>query len=58
MKTGLGKLIVMLNVTVDTSRNSPKREFLKDWNIAFAEGNSTFILDSVSDDVILGSVTT
>lgn len=42
----------MLNVTVNTScKNSPKREFLKDWNIAFAEGNSSFVLDSVSEDV-------
>lgn len=42
----------MLNVTVNTScKNSPKREFLKDWNIAFAKGNGTFVLDSVSDDV-------
>ena len=43
----------MLNVTVNTScKNSPKREFLKDWNIAFAEGNSAFVLGSVGDDVI------
>ena len=42
----------MLDVTVNTScKNSPKREFLKDWNIAFVEGNSAFVLDSVSDDV-------
>ena len=42
----------MLNVSVNTScKNSPKREFLKDWNIAFLEGNSAFVLGSVSDDV-------
>ncbi len=42
----------MLDVTVNTScKNSPKREFLKDWNIAFAGANSTLVLDNVSDDV-------
>ena len=42
----------MLDVTVNTScKNSPKREFLKDWNIAFVEGNSAFVLGSVSNDV-------
>tara|TARA_R110002020_G_scaffold156218_1_gene338020 strand:+ start:48341 stop:48577 length:237 start_codon:yes stop_codon:yes gene_type:complete len=32
--------------------NSPKMEFLKQYNIAFAEGNLTFLIDSVSDDII------
>ena len=32
--------------------NSPKMEFLKDFNIAFAKGNVEFIVDSVTDDVI------
>lgn len=32
--------------------NSPKIEFLKQYNIAFAEGNLTFLIDSVSDDII------
>ena len=42
----------MLNVTVNTScKNSPKREFLKEWNVAFAKGNSSFVLENVSDDV-------
>lgn len=41
-----------MKVIVNTScKNSPKREFLKDWNIAFVEGNSAFVLDSVSEDV-------
>ncbi|XCF04795.1 nuclear transport factor 2 family protein [Tamlana crocina] len=32
--------------------NSPKMEFLKQFNIAFAEGNVTFLKDSVTDDII------
>lgn len=32
--------------------NSPKMEFLKDFNIAFAKGNVEFIVDSVTDDII------
>ncbi|MEQ8419158.1 MAG: nuclear transport factor 2 family protein [Arenibacter algicola] len=32
--------------------NSPKMEFLKQYNIAFAEGNLTFLIDSVSDDIV------
>ena len=32
--------------------NSPKIEFLKQYNIAFAEGNLTFLIDSVSDDIV------
>jgi len=27
-------------------------EFLKQYNIAFAEGNLTFLIDSVSDDIV------
>ncbi len=42
----------MVNTTVHTScKNSPKREFLKEWTIAFAEGNSSFVLDGISDGV-------
>lgn len=32
--------------------NSPKKEFLKQYNIAFAEGNLSFLIDSVSDDIV------
>ena len=32
--------------------NSPKMEFLKDFNIAFAKGNVEFIVDNVTDDII------
>ena len=31
--------------------NSPKKEFLKDFNVAFATGNAEFIIDNVSDDI-------
>ncbi|MCX7749296.1 MAG: hypothetical protein N2645_20750 [Clostridia bacterium] len=31
--------------------NSPKKLFLKQFNIAFAEGNAAFIIESVSDDI-------
>ena len=32
--------------------NSPKKEFLKKLNIAFATGDADFIIDHVSDDII------
>ncbi len=32
--------------------NSPKMEFLKQFNIAFAEGNVSFLLESVIDNVV------
>lgn len=31
--------------------NAPKKAFLKEFNIAFAKGDSTFIAESVSDDL-------
>ena len=31
--------------------NSPKREFIKDFNLAFFQGNTEFILNHVSDDI-------
>lgn len=31
--------------------NSPKNEFIRDFNIAFMEGNYDFILANVSDDI-------
>ncbi|SDN09677.1 nuclear transport factor 2 family protein [Kriegella aquimaris] len=32
--------------------NSPKMEFLKQFNIAFAEGNVTFLMENVTDDIV------
>jgi len=32
--------------------NSPKREFIKEFNIAFAKGNLDFIIGHVSDDIV------
>src|SRR5690554_6227659 len=32
--------------------NSPKMEFLKDFNIAFAKGDVEFIAESVTDDIV------
>ncbi|MBW8241589.1 nuclear transport factor 2 family protein [Muricauda oceani] len=32
--------------------NSPKMEFLKEFNIAFAKGNTAFLIASVTDDVV------
>ena len=32
--------------------NSPKMEFLKEFNIAFAEGNVKFLTESVTDEII------
>jgi len=32
--------------------NSPKKLFLKDFNIAIAEGNTGFVRDGLSDDII------
>ncbi|WP_215223678.1 nuclear transport factor 2-like protein [Echinicola shivajiensis] len=32
--------------------NSPKMEFLKSFNIAFAEGNMDFIIEGISDEII------
>jgi len=31
--------------------NVPKKEFLKDFNIAFATGKADFIIENVSDDI-------
>lgn len=32
--------------------NSPKMEFLKEFNIAFAKGDVVFITESVTDDIV------
>jgi hypothetical protein len=33
-------------------RNAPKKEFLRDFNIAFARADTDFILKSISDDIV------
>lgn len=43
----------MTKVTIQTDcGHSPKRTFLKDFNIAFGTGNTSFLIDSVTDDVL------
>lgn len=32
--------------------NAPKKEFLKDFNIAFATGEADFIIQHVSDNIV------
>src|SRR5690606_4231394 len=40
-----------INIPTDCD-NSPKKKFIKDFNIAFAKGDREFIIDHVSDDII------
>lgn len=40
-----------IHLKTDCGR-SPKREFLKDFNIAFAKGNTKFLADHVVDDIV------
>lgn len=42
--------MVTHHITADCG-NSPKKAFLKDWNIAFVEGNTDLIMANVTDDV-------
>ena len=35
---------------------SPRKQFLRDWHIAYAQGNLDFIAESVTDDVRLETV--
>lgn len=43
----------MTKITVNTDcGNAPKREFLKEFNSAFAKGNVEFLIESVADDVV------
>ena len=43
----------MTKITVNANiKNAPKKEFLKDFNIAFATGKAEFIIDNVSDDIL------
>lgn len=32
--------------------HSPKREFLKDFNVAFGKGNTKFLTDNITDDIV------
>lgn len=42
----------MLKITGNTNcGNSPKMEFLKEFNIAFAKGDTDYLFSSVTDDV-------
>ncbi|SNT10281.1 SnoaL-like domain-containing protein [Ekhidna lutea] len=42
----------MTKITINADcNNSPKKEFLKDFNVAFATGDADFIIDHVSDDI-------
>lgn len=40
-----------INIPIDCD-NSPKRKFIKEFNIAFAKGNANFIIDHVSEDIV------
>ena len=40
-----------ININADCG-NSPRKEFLKELNIAFAKGNADFIVDHASEDII------
>jgi len=43
----------MLNITIQPDcGNAPKKEFLKDFNIAFAKGDIDTLLNSISDDMV------
>jgi hypothetical protein len=44
----------MINYTIKPAcDNSPKKAFLRDFNIAFAEGNGSFIMDHVAENIEL-----
>ena len=40
-----------INIQPDCG-NSPRKEFIKDLNIAFAKGNANFIIEHASDDIV------
>ncbi|NHF58515.1 nuclear transport factor 2 family protein [Flavobacteriaceae bacterium TP-CH-4] len=40
-----------INIQADCG-NSPRKEFLKELNIAFAKGNANFIVEHASDDMV------
>jgi len=42
----------MAEITVKAALDhSPRKQFLKDFNLAFARGNADFIIEHVSDDI-------
>ena len=40
-----------INIKADCG-NSPRKEFLKDLNVAFAKGNVDFIVEHANDDIV------
>lgn len=43
----------MTKITIgDDCGNAPKKKFLKEINIAFAKGNSDFLTESVTDEIV------
>jgi len=40
-----------INIPIDCN-NSPKKKFIKEFNIAFAKGDADFIIAHVSEDII------
>lgn len=40
-----------INIQPDCG-NSPKKEFIKDFNLAFFQADTKFIIDHVSDDIV------
>ena len=43
----------MVNITVDADcGNSPKQTFIKDFNVAFGEGNIDYLAEHVSDTIV------
>ena len=46
------KMQIMTKITIAPDcGNSPKKAFIHDFNVAFAEGNAAFILDHVDDSI-------
>lgn len=47
----------MTKITVQPDcGNSPKKEFLKNFNVAFGKGKAQFIIDCVTDDIVWNMV--
>lgn len=43
----------MTKITLETDcGHSPKREFLKDFNVAYGKGNPDFLTENVTDDIV------
>lgn len=41
-----------LRVQINCDCSGPKKEFLRDFNLAYGNGDTQFIIDSASDDII------